>query len=374
MSVWKRYKGRKLNPSDADWELGTWVVEFNLRGHEIKEALPEARTKAQAEQAETNMRQAIYDRRFNRASGTTLLSDFIARVFEPHVKENNRSWRDDVQRAGEIKAFFRGRQVRDLTPMMVERFKSDLRRRQTQYDRPMSPATVNRYLHTLSKVLHLAVINGVVDNNPVAKVGKLQEPPPRGVWLSGEEEARLMPELELDGAHMRAFAELPLHVGFRAGELLSRCYGHVSFGDASVLIDRTKTGRDRRVPLNSRALAILKDLRQGAGDDELIFDPQRTGRRRRQMLYRFKAATERAGLVDFHYHDLRRTFATRLRAAGVHEYDIADLLGHSTTGSDTRGTSVTRGYAHAVPSRLREAVEQLCTLKVAEFRRQERSA
>jgi integrase len=57
--------------------------------------------------------------------------------------------------------------------------------------------------------------------------------------------------------------------------------------------------------------------------------------------------------------NLRRRFATRLRAAGVHEYDIADLLGHSTTPGDTRASSVTRGYARAVPQRLRDAVELL---------------
>lgn len=213
------------------------------------------------------------------------------------------------------------------------------------------------------------MINGVADANPVSKVGKLREPPPRERWLSGEEEDRLMLELEKEGAHMAAFAELALNVGFRAGELLSRRYGHVDFDGAYVEIDETKTDRPRRVPLNSRALALLKGLRQGAGDDELIFDPARTGRRRRQMLYRFKAAAERAGVADFHYHDLRHSFATRLRAGGVHEYDIADLLGHSTTPMDSRGTKVTRGYAHGVPSRLREAVELLCTSNVVEFRR-----
>lgn len=97
----------------------------------------------------------------------------------------------------------------------------------------------------------------------------------------------------------------------------------------------------------------------------------RTGRRRRQLLYTFAAAVARAGLEDFHYHDTRHTFATKLRAAGVHEYDIADLLGHSTTRGETRGTSVTRGYAHGIPSRLREAVERICELNVVEFRRKE---
>ncbi len=73
----------------------------------------------------------------------------------------------------------------------------------------------------------------------------------------------------------------------------------------------------------------------------------------------FEKAVDEAGLDDFTFHDLRRTFATRLRAAGVHEYDIADLLGHSTTPGDTRASSVTRGYARAVPQRLRDAVELL---------------
>jgi integrase len=52
---------------------------------------------------------------------------------------------------------------------------------------------------------------------------------------------------------------------------------------------------------------------------------------------------EVTGIGDFHFHDLRHTFATRLRAANVHKYDIADLLGHSTTPGDTRNTKVTRG-------------------------------
>ena len=50
-------------------------------------------------------------------------------------------------------------------------------------------------------------------------------------------------------------------------------------------------------------------------------------------------------------HDLRRTFATRLRANGVHEYDISDLLGHSKPG-------VTKVYARATRVVLEQAVEK----------------
>lgn len=56
-----------------------------------------------------------------------------------------RSHRDDEQRAGAAKEFFKGRQIGDITPMLVEKFKSDLRKRKTKFGRVMSPSTVNRY-------------------------------------------------------------------------------------------------------------------------------------------------------------------------------------------------------------------------------------
>jgi integrase len=376
LMVYKRYKQRRLKPNDPDWDKGTWVVEFSLRGHYIKEALPEARNKEQAERAETNMREAIYNRRFNHGSGAVLLSTFIEREFEPHVKENNRSYKDDLQRIKVAQEFFKKFEVRDINPLDVNKFKSMLRKRQTKYKRAMSPATVNRYLYTLSGCLSLAVKAGLIDSNPVEKVDGLKEPPARNRWLSGEEEDRLMPCLEEDGEYLTAFATLPLNIGTRCGELLSRHWFHVNFGDAWIEINevdsfKTKTEQARRVPLNRIALETLRKLKQDAKDEELIFEPRRVGWRRRQLLYKFAAAVTRAKIDDFHYHDTRRTFATRLRAAGVHEYDIADLLGHSTTENDTRGTSVTRGYAHGVPSRLRVAVDTLCDLKVLEFQRKQ---
>lgn len=41
----------------------------------------------------------------------------------------------------------------------------------------------------------------------------------------------------------------------------------------------------------------------------------------------FEKAVERAGLVDFTFHDLRHTFATRLAQMGVDLYLISNCLG-----------------------------------------------
>jgi len=362
MAVYKRFNGKRIRPSDPDWDRGTWVVEFNLRGHRVKEAIPEAGTKKQAEQVETQIRQAIFDRKYNRASAVTRFSDFVDSVFVPWARENKRSHKDDEQRAAKLKEFFGHRAIRDITPMLIEKFKSELRKSDSSLKRLFSPSTVNRYLQVLSRILSMAYENGIVDSNPMSRVKRLREPEPRQRYLNqyaGDEEERLMKALTGYGEHVVALAELDLEVGMRLGELLKARWAEVDEANQFISVIKTKNDKPRFIPLTKRALGILKRLRQDAPDEELIFDPTRTGRKRRQMMVCFERAVEASGISDFHFHDLRHTFATRLRAANVHEYDIADLLGHSTTPGETRNTKVTRGYAHGVPQRLRDAVNSL---------------
>ncbi len=64
-----------------------------------------------------------------------------------------------------------------------------------------------------------------------------------------------------------------------------------------------------------------------------------------------------AGLVNLRFHDTRHTFATRLRANGVHEWDIRDLLGYTSV----RMTSV---YTHQTPANLCHAVNTLTQTKL----------
>lgn len=175
MAVYKRFNGKRIKPNDPNWERGTWVVEFSLRGHYVKEAIPEASTKKQAEQVETQIKQAIFDRKYNRASAVMRFSDFVDGVFRPWARENKRSWRDDEQRVERVKEFFGQRAIRDITPMLIEKFKSELRNSDSRYKRPFSSATVNRYLQVLSRVLSMAYENGIVDSNPMSKVKRLSQ-------------------------------------------------------------------------------------------------------------------------------------------------------------------------------------------------------
>jgi hypothetical protein len=66
----------------------------------------------------------------------------------------------------------------------------------------------------------------------------------------------------------------------------------------------------------------------------------------------FTPALRRAKIDNFRWKDLRHTFASRLRMAGVDIQDIRDLLGHTST-------RMTERYAHLAPGKLHEAVQRL---------------
>jgi len=72
------------------------------------------------------------------ASAVTHFSDFVEGVSLPWARENKWSWKDDEQRAEKLKEFFGQRAIRDITPMLIEKFKSDLRKSDSRYERPYS--------------------------------------------------------------------------------------------------------------------------------------------------------------------------------------------------------------------------------------------
>lgn len=75
----------------------------------------------------------------------------------------------------------------------------------------------------------MAFENGIIDSNPMERVGRLKEPEPRERFLNQyarDEEERLMNSLAVYGEYAVALVRLDLEVGMRLGELLNARWGH----------------------------------------------------------------------------------------------------------------------------------------------------
>src|SRR5262249_51018036 len=147
-------------------------------------------------------------------------------------------------------------------------------------------------------------------------------------------------------ADLADLVEFSLYTGLRQSEVLHLTWDRVERSRGVILLEQTKSGRRREVPLNARADAVL--LRRGKTDEGLVFGVTRYAHVRSA----WECAVKRAKLVDFHWHDLRHTFASWAVQRGASLQEVKDLLGHASLAMTLR-------YAHLAPERLRAAVARL---------------
>lgn len=372
MAIFKRWKGVKIKSNHPHWKDARWTVQLKVQGKRIYQSLPTATTEAQARSAEAKLKDDAFNRTFGRGAKQIGFTEFFDNTYLPQAK----SYRDDVSRGKLLKAYFKDTAMRDISIPEIERFLKAILGKQTTRLNPRSQATVNRYFSLLSGVFTCAVRQEprVVDYNPCLVINKPKERA-RERYLTADEQPRLMDVLVGDLEFLIRPLEMALNAGLRKEELLAITPAHINLSGMPIfhrgleilpnwlLVPDSKNGEHRQVPMNSIVREELREATQGAKPEELIFTFARNGIIWSTIRTGFERACELAkipygekvsgGII---WHDLRRTFATRLRALKVHEYDIKDLLGHTIPG-------VTRTYARLTPGVLENAVEQLAQTK-----------
>jgi len=131
-----------------------WHYAFAIRGVRYRGAIPEVRTKFEAE---TKVRNSIYEGRYGRPTGEHDFLKFVEEVYLPWSKENKRSWYDDELFANVIRKnkLFQGKTFAQISPLLIEKFKKERREGLTKKEEKRSSATVNRELEIrpLAKVI-----------------------------------------------------------------------------------------------------------------------------------------------------------------------------------------------------------------------------
>lgn len=331
---------------------GHWHFTKTINGKRYRGALKTARTKAQAEEAERAELRKIHDGTYGRPTGSAIFIEFAEKVYLPWSEENKRS-DSDRYHIEVFKSFFKRKTFAEISPMLIEKFKSERRKSLTQYGSIRKPASVNREIACLSAIFSMAMRKPhcLVSENPCREVVKLNEDNKRHRYLSIEEERALLSTCVGNRGHIRSIIIIAVNTGMRRGEILSLIWANVDLSKGIIHLMKTKSGKGRDIPISGVVRGELLALKaKGKGD--FVFTNHKTGRALTHFKRAFLEACRLAGISDFHFHDLRHTAATRMAEAGVEPAAIKEILGHADYRMMDR-------YTHVAEVRKREAVERL---------------
>lgn len=224
--------------------------------------------------------------------------------------------------------------------------------------RSLAPATVNRYLTTLSGLFKAARRRGLVSENPCSSVPRLQVTETAPPYLSEADRRSLEAHAS---RRWRPLLRLASATGLRLGELTRLQWRDLDLSTGRVTVrpprdtPSTKTRRVRHVPLEGRDLedARSMDRPSPSRPQDRVFPRLRT--RRRWLQRHFRAWAQSADLGPLRFHDLRHGWASRLAESGADDAVLMLLGGWSSP-------AMVRRYAHHRPENAaREAVRRMAS-------------
>ena len=223
-------------------------------------------------------------------------------------------------------------------------------------ERTLTTSTVNRHLSVLRCLLRLAKKWGYIREVPQIEMGK--EPEGRLRYLENEEAIRLLDACRESkkNPYLHSIVTVALYTGMRKGEILDLEWERVDFSRGVILLEHTKSGKRREVPMSQGVHTALSDLRKqqervGEAPEGLVFR-RSNGAAWGEINTAFHVALKKAKIADFRFHDLRHTCASWLVTDGATLMEVKELLGH-------HDITMTLRYAHLAPGRLRDAVGRL---------------
>lgn len=263
-------------------------------------------------------------RRDMRAAGT--LQDAFDRFLELHAKgkKKPRSIHDDKANFGRYLSVWKDRELGSIRKSDVARLHSELGERNGK-------VTANRVLALLSTVFNKALHFGWNGKNPCVGIDKFAEES-RERTLNDAELKRFM--LALAEETHKAFRDwvlLLLLTACRASNVLFMSWADVDLhsGVWRIPASQGKSNKPQHVALTESTLSILKRRRQSARGP-WVFPGSDPAKSMTTFVKPWNALLLRAGIENFHVHDIRRTAASIAARQGVPMKAIQKTLGHAT--------------------------------------------
>jgi integrase len=327
---------------------GKWYVNFVFRGKRHKRMV--GRSEKKAMEALRKVEADIINDRFDIPVRRKMKFRELAEYWlENHSKVHNApsQYAKNAERMrNHLVPNFGNCDIAHITARMVDEYKKNRSGR-------IKPATINRTLAILRKMLNDAVRWGFVGSSPMRMIQQLPEKQ-QGFDFYAEDEVILF--LQNCSPDFYPIASCAVYTGMRIGEIVALRWKDVDLERRVIRVERsgkgtTKSGKIRYVPVNSRLLAVLHACRERA-NGEFVF-PDGKGRMRSiEFRNEMRNAAERAGLRRIRMHDLRHTFASNYVLKGGNLVSLQKILGHSTINMTLR-------YAHMAPDFMAKEIELL---------------
>ena len=358
-------------------ESSVWWYEFEWQGQRVREST-KVKSERKARNIEAAHRTRLAEGRFDiavkppaptlaefapefEAAIVTLCAEKPATI-DFYKKEMRRLLADRQLSAARLDA---------IDEAVIDGYKQRRTQQESRLGRPMSPASVNRELATLRRLLRLAQEWKVLDRVP--RIRLLRGERTREFVLSHRQEPIY---LNATPQPLRDLAILILETGIRPGEAASLRWAdvylqpavHAQLGYIAIRGGKSKNAK-RNLSLSARAAEMLKARKRGA-KSEWVFPGDSLDAPILVSSLDHNHDDVRAVLKwsqDFVIHSLRHTMLTRLGEAGADAFTIMRIAGHSSV-------TVSQRYVHPTPEGLERAFDRLEKLNTLKYGQAEAEA
>lgn len=318
-----------------------WYIDYYLKGRRKRRKIGPSKKLAQQVLQDVHVKVAkgeylgVYDEK------KILFEEFSQQylAYSQANKASSTQQRDGFSVA-QLTPVFKEKYLFEITPRMIEKYKA------TRLGK-VGPATINRELACLKHMYTKAIEWDYLKINPVKKVKLLKEPPGRLRYLNPDEVEALVDACQ---DHLRPIVITALNTGMRKSEILTLKWRDVDLRNRKVTVRKPKNNEIRVIPINQTLYQELSGLSQQLGS-EYVFS-NGNGQKFGDIKKGFSAALKRAGIEDFHFHDLRHTFGSHLVMQGVDLKTVQQVMGH-------KDIKMTMRYSHLSPEHVQEAMGRL---------------
>ena len=264
-----------------------------------------------------------------------------------------RDYRINEHRSGDVQARWRLHLKPFLGSIPAAQLDSRILDRyiDTRREEHASNATINRELACLKRMYRIAYLATPPRVSRVPYFPRLKENNARQGFVTPEQFANLV--VNCNDLWLRAILETAYRYGWRVSELLNLRVGQVDLVARTIRLEpgTTKNREGREVTIESGVLLhLLRQCVEGKRPEDYVFT--RGNKPIRDFRKSWENLCTASGVPALLFHDLRRTAARNLRAAGVPEEIIMRIAGWKTS-------SVFKRYAIVDQKDIRAALQQL---------------